>query len=163
MKRNLYLLLIVFVLMPFSVFGQSYKDLWKQSDEAVQKDLPKTQLTILEKIIKKADKEKQYGHLLKAHLMHATYQLMLSPDSLDSILQNFEAQEIKAEKEDLALAAVYDCIIWSLYLNNTSEDDKYAEKAKVYLKKAMLHPDILASRKASEFEPVVVRYSATTC
>ena len=85
MKRNLYLLLIVFVLMPFSVFGQSYKDLWKQSDEAVQKDLPKTQLTILEKIIKKADKEKQYGHLLKAHLMHATYQLMLSPDSLDSI------------------------------------------------------------------------------
>ena len=156
MKRNLYLLLIVFVLMPFSVFGQSYKDLWKQSDEAVQKDLPKTQLTILEKIIKKADKEKQYGHLLKAHLMHATYQLMLSPDSLDSILQNFEAQEIKAEKEDLALAAVYDCIIWSLYLNNTSEDDKYAEKAKVYLKKAMLHPDILASRKASEFEPVVV-------
>ena len=48
------------------VFSQTYNDLWKQYDEAVTKDLPKTQTSVLDKIIKKATNENAYGPLLKA-------------------------------------------------------------------------------------------------
>ena len=40
-----------------TLFGQTYKTLWKQVDEAEQKDLPRTQYDVLMKIVKKAQKE----------------------------------------------------------------------------------------------------------
>ena len=57
--------------MPMFLFGQSYSALWKQVSEAEEKDLPKTQYEVLQKIVKKAEKEQQYGQLLKAELYAA--------------------------------------------------------------------------------------------
>ena len=62
------------------VFSQTYNDLWKQYDEAVTKDLPKTQTSVLDKIIKKATNENAYGQLLKAELRHVASVTSVTPD-----------------------------------------------------------------------------------
>ena len=58
-------------MLPCPSLGQSFTALWKQADEAAGKELPKTQIEILEKIEAKAEGEKAYGQLLKASLKKA--------------------------------------------------------------------------------------------
>ena len=75
-----------------SLSAQGYDELWKQADEAARKDLPKTQMDILEKIVKKAQKDKEYGHLLKAQLKHSNLQMVIAPDSLAPVMERLEQQ-----------------------------------------------------------------------
>ena len=56
------------LMMPLFVFGQGYDALWKQVEKAGQNDLPKTEQDVLRKIVAKAEKEKAYGHFMKAQL-----------------------------------------------------------------------------------------------
>ena len=50
--------------MPINMFADGYTELWKKVDDAVKRDLPKTQIQHLESIAAKAEKEKNYGQLL---------------------------------------------------------------------------------------------------
>ena len=61
----------VFLLMPMGLFSQSYNDLWKQVRQAQDKDLPKTAISHLEKIEKKAQREQAYGQIMRSTLLHA--------------------------------------------------------------------------------------------
>ena len=153
MKKTLLIFIIASILMPFSLFGQGYKDLWKQVEQAAEKDLPKTQISVLNKIVMKAAKEKLYGQLLKAELMKTSRIVEISPDSLEPAIKNLETQALQAEKKDAALAAVYNTILGCIYRNNGRLDD--IEKKNVYFQKAISDPKMLAAHKASEYEPLV--------
>ena len=82
MKKTLFIAFISIMAMPMTMFGQSYKNMWKQLEEAVQKDLPQQVIQKAEQITQKARKEREYGHLLKAQLMMMGMQSSVSPDSL---------------------------------------------------------------------------------
>ena len=77
-----FIIVAVFLLMPMGLFGQTYNDLWKQVNQAQNKDLPKTAISHLEKIEKKAQTEKAYGQLMQSTLMHAKLMAEVAPDSL---------------------------------------------------------------------------------
>ena len=55
-----YVFLLVVMMLPMWLFGQSYSELWKKANEAEQKDLPQTQYEVLKKIVTKAEQEKAY-------------------------------------------------------------------------------------------------------
>ena len=82
MKRNFLVLLAVMLLVPMGIFSQTYQDLWKQVEKALDKDLPKTAMEHLQKIEAKAQKERAYGQLLRATLSYARQQSQIAPDSL---------------------------------------------------------------------------------
>ena len=65
-------------MMNLQLFADSYDKLWKQVDDLQERDLPKSSMEVLEKIITKAEREKKYGHLLKAQLMNAALMVELS-------------------------------------------------------------------------------------
>ena len=67
MQKKIWAILFI-MMLPMWLFGQSYSELWKKAKEAEDKDLPKTQYEVLQKIVAKAEKEKAYGQLLKAEL-----------------------------------------------------------------------------------------------
>lgn len=117
-NKYLRLLLFLIVFMPFNLFGQSYDSLWKQVSEAEKQDLPQTQMTVLEKIIDKAGKEKNYGQLIKARLKHCQAMVEISPDSLQSAVERLKQQTEMAEKKEPALAAVLNSILGSVYEKN---------------------------------------------
>ena len=103
MKRLAIAIMAVWLLMPMNLTGQTYQTLWKQVEEAQQKDLPQTAMTSLDRIAAKARKESAYGQLLKSTLLRARLQSEVAPDSLrpavsrlDDLLKNARGEALKA-------------------------------------------------------------------
>ncbi|MFA6719203.1 MAG: hypothetical protein WCS15_08985, partial [Prevotella sp.] len=113
MKKLVYLMAMM--LLPLSVFGQTYSSLWKRVADAESKDLPKTQIEWLGRIIDKAQTEKQYGHLLKAELLQAAVQTQISPDSMDASVEHIT--KLAESAKDPVLEAIYACALGKIYEN----------------------------------------------
>lgn len=152
MRKFLWIILFAFI-MPINLFSQSYDALWKQYDDAVSKDLPKTQVNVLDKIIKKASTEKIYGQLLKAELRHVASVTSVTPDSVYAEVDRIKTQAVNAES-DPVLAAIYFSVLGNIYQNNrelTTDDESLAS---VYFKKSLEHPELLAQQKAESLKPL---------
>ena len=97
--------LLMAFLMPVMMFGQTYESLWKQVNEAHNKDLPQTEQQVLRKIVAKAEKAKDYGQLMKAELQAAQAACSVSPDSLKPAVERLHQRQMGIK--DPALKAVY--------------------------------------------------------
>ena len=156
MKKGLFIAFISIMAMPMMLFGQSYKQLWKQVGEAQDKDLPQQVIKHAEQIMTKARKEKQYGHLLKAQLTAMETQFEVAPDSLKPWVKRME-QELR-RTQDGALRAVYATVLCRLYSENGDllGDSSYIRE-KEYRTLALENPALLARTKAKTFDPYVVK------
>ena len=96
MKLKSFIIVAMVLLMPLGLFSQTYKELWKQVENAQNKDLPKTVISHLEKIEKKAQGEKAYGQLMRSTLLHAQLLAEVAPDSLIPAVSRLETQEQRA-------------------------------------------------------------------
>ena len=131
-----------------TLFGQTYSALWKQVDEAEQKDLPRTQYDVLMKIVKKAQKEGEYGQLMAAELAGSRAMANIAPDSLQPAVERME-QRYRATT-DKALTAVYATVLKKVYDdNNQLERD---EELTVTLDAETC--ERLAAVKAANYKPL---------
>lgn len=153
MKRLSFL--FVMFLFPFALFSQSYEHLWKQVEEAADKDLPKTQIKLLQQIASKARSQKDYGQLLASELQRASLQTEITPDSLEGEVKRLSAAAVKAETSDAALAAVYHLILGRIYSENNGLGDDHEAIGKSYLDKVLARPEVLASHHDSEYSPLI--------
>ena len=163
MRKTAFLLLTAFMLVPAAMFGDSYSKLWKQVDEAANKDLPKTQIQLLQTIADKAEAGGDYGHLLKAETCMASVWYSISPDSLPSRLARLEDKAEACSKSDGALSAVYYAALGKIY-SSYRNFSPYAAvgidnsaKAAEFFRKSLADPALLASKKALCYEPFVVK------
>ena len=157
MKRIIYILVFILGLSSM-VNAQNYKALWKQLEIAAQKDLPKTQIEVLNKIIRKAQKEKSYGNLLSAELMSSGLKTSITPDSMENELQRLKHKATVAEQSDKVLAAIYNCALGKIFLETCAANVKDKEKvAKDYFTKAMANPELLAKEKINDYVPLIER------
>ena len=157
MKRSRLISLVVAMLMPLAAIADSYTSLWKQFDSAMQKDHPQSALKVLAKITDKAQREHEYGQLLKAQVSIAGYETMMSPDSLLPAIERLKyAEQTAVSSGDNVLAAVYQSVLGSVYTDNRRLLDDGVDIGKEYYAKSMVHPDALASAYATGYEPFVV-------
>ena len=156
MKKFIMMVIATLLMLPSYMMADSYSMLWKQYERAQQKDLPKTSMNVLKKIITKAKADKRYGHLLKAELLHGSLASQVSPDSLTVEVERLVANMQKAEKQDPVLAAVYQSSLGRLYRENERLSDNSKELSEEYYRKSLSHPDLLAAHKASEYVPMVI-------
>ena len=139
--------LVALLLMTMTVFGQTYQELWKQVEQARNKDLPQTAMEHLQKIEQKARKAGDYGQLLKASLLTSRLQAEVAPDSLLPAVKRLE-QEME-NTQDVALKAVYSTVLSQVYQENARQlGEDAANKADAYRQQALQHPDALAKVKA---------------
>ena len=155
MKHKLFVIVAAICIVPMGLFGQTYQSLWKQVEEAQNKDLPQTAVQHLQKIEKKAQKEHSYGHLLKATLLASQLQAEIAPDSLPPAVSRLEQQE--RDVKDLPLKAVYDVVLSKIYQENRQLADDWKAKSQEYAASALAHPEALASVKTDTYEPFVVK------
>ena len=97
MKKLIISFMAILLLTPLRAAADDYITLWKQVQAAGEKDLPKTQISILQQIVSKASAEQNYGNLLKARLMAVGLQVSIAPDSLPGEIQRLQEEE----KEDV--------------------------------------------------------------
>lgn len=155
MKKTIIALTIFIAFMPMMMFADSYDVLWKKVEAARQKDLPKTEIQLLKQISAKAQKEKQYGQLLKASLMGASLQVSLSPDSLQPEVERLAEKAKQSEQTDAVLAAVYYNLLGKIYSDYDELGQDHAEKGKSYYALSLKNPTMLAAHQAAEFNPLV--------
>jgi len=155
MKKILLLVILTCIMPMNNLFGQSFDALWTEESDALLKDLPETQLKVLQTIEKKALKEQAYGHLLKARLKQARVQAMISPDSLKPAVERLQQQA--EATNDAALKAVYYAVLGKIFKSNSSLDDNWRSMANDYFRKAMEHPAELAAVKDDVYKPFVVK------
>jgi hypothetical protein len=153
-KKALMVVLAAWLLMPMTIFGQTYQSLWKQVQTAQDKDLPKTVLAHLTEIEVKARKERAYGQLLKASLMSARVQGNIAPDSIAPAIRRLELQ--LEHTHELALQAVYATVLSKIYDANNNLDNHDA-KSSHYRTLALAHPEVLCKTPVTGYEPFVIK------
>ena len=148
MKKSL--ILIIAVMMPLFLFGQSYSSLWKKVAEAEEKDLPKTAYDVLQQIVKKAEKGRDYGQLLKAELQSAQAMAEIAPDSLRPALDRIRQRS--EEAQDDVLKVIYQTVLYRICQDNSA--------LQMTVDKPELTPALcgqLARVKDKDYAPFVVR------
>ena len=108
--------LLIALMMPLLMFGDSYSSLWKKVSAAEEKDLPKTEYELLQKIVKKASKHRDYGQLLKAGLQSAQVMASIAPDSLMPAIEDMKKQYEQADDE--VLRTVWQTVLWRIDSRN---------------------------------------------
>ena len=116
MKKCFTLLLVMMI--PIFLFGESYPSLWKKVEVANEKDLPQTEYELLQKIVAKAEKGKDYGQLLTAELRSAEVMAQIAPDSLRPAMSRLQ-QRYEATT-DVVLKTVYQTALCRVYNRNSS-------------------------------------------
>ena len=174
MKRNIItLIIVVFAMMQTT--AQTYDNLWKQADIIAQKDQPKSEIGVMQKIISKASAAKDYGQLLAAEMRQVTLWKEISADSLTPNVKRMEAEALKTN--DPMLKAVRYAVLGKVYHDNPygievdeasleqREDASYYQsqrkvnlkKSREFFKKAMAHPELLAKHASTEYVPLTLK------
>ena len=174
MKRNI-LSLIISVFAMLQATAQTYDNLWKQADIIAQKDQPKSEIGVMQKIISKASAAKDYGQLLAAEMRQVMLWKEISADSLTPNVKRMEAEALKTN--DPMLKAVRYAVLGKVYHDNPygievdeasleqREDASYYQsqrkvnlkKSQEFFKKAMAHPELLAKHASTEYVPLTLK------
>lgn len=154
-------IITVFALIAYTcMMAQSYSNLWKQVETARTKDMPKEELALLDKICGKAEKERQYGHMLKAMMQSAVAAYNISPDSSDNRIKRIE-QHAQIVNDSIAKAVMRSALgrIFRLKAEsarNTTEKNEYSTKSRQYYRLSLSDTGRLASVKAEIYCPFIV-------
>lgn len=148
MKRNI-LSLLVALFATLQVAAQTYDNLWKQAEIIAQKDQPKSEIAVMQKIIAKASAAKDYGQLLAAEMRQMTLWKEISADSLTPNLKRMEAEVLKVN--DPALKAVRYAVLGKVYR------DMNEKKSQEFFKKALEQPELLAKHTSTEYVPLTLK------
>ncbi len=174
MKRNI-ITLIIAVFAMLQATAQTYDNLWKQADIIAQKDQPKSEIGVMQKIISKASVAKDYGQLLAAEIRQAILWKEISADSLTPNVKRMEAEALKTN--DPMLKAVRYAVLGKVYHDNPygievdeasleqREDASYYQsqrkvnlkKSREFFKKAMAHPELLARNASTGYVPLTLK------
>ncbi len=141
MKRNILTLLIALFALQQTV-AQTYDNLWKQAEIIAQKDQPRSEIAVMQKIIAKASAANDYGQLLAAEMRQMTLWKEISADSLEPNVKRMEAEVLK-EKNPVLKAVRY------AVLGKVSE-----KKSQEFFKKALEQPELLARHTSTEYVPL---------
>lgn len=148
MKRNILSLLIA-LFATMQVAAQTYDNLWKQAEINAQKDQPKSEIGVMQKIIAKASAAKDYGQLLAAEIRQMTLWKEISADSLTPNVKRMEAEVLKVN--DPALKAVRYAVLGKVYR------DMNEKKSQEFFKKALGQPELLARHTSAEYVPLTLK------
>ena len=149
MTKKCFTLLLV-MMIPIFLFGESYSSLWKKVEEANEKDLPQTEYELLQKIVAKAEKGKDYGQLLTAELQSAEVMAHITPDSLRPAMSRLQ-QRYEATT-DVVLKTVYQTALHRVYSRNSSLG--------MSIEEPVLTPELceqLAQVKDADYSPFVIK------
>lgn len=157
MKKAMTFLLAMLFGLPCMMSADNYPQLWKQVADAEKKDLPRTQIRLLQQIAGKAETAADYGQLLKASLRENELWASISADSVASVIARTESKAKSLELRNPAVAAVYYTVLGSYYKNTWELRQTDKGKAETFFAKAMENPALLAQTRATDFEPFVVK------
>ena len=142
--------LLIVMMIPVFLFGESYSSLWKKVENAYEKDLPKSEYELLEKIVAKAEKDRDYGQLLTAKLRGVNVMSRIAPDSLQPAIVRL--QKRCEDTSDEVLRTVLQTVLYQVSSENSNLG--------ITIEAPELTPSLcekLATVRDAEYSPFVVK------
>lgn len=149
--------IIALAFIPSLLSAKGDASLWKKVEQAQKKDLPQTQLKLLNEIIAKAQKEQRYGSLLKAEVMQMDIKYRINSDSIKAGIAQLTRKAQQAKKIDTALFSVYCALINKAYKQYYIEGLNPKDSIEKYKALAISNMARLEVEDASGYEPLVVK------
>lgn len=147
-------------LFSLTIPAQSYKQLWKDVENASSVDKPLSALKVVDKIMTKAKYESDHNEMLKAWTTRYILQKDISPDSARAVLQTFE-KAVKRET-DTVRAALYHSALGVCYekeANNYRLDalTRKGLEAKMneHFQASLAHPEMLVNVQMKDYLPLL--------
>ena len=168
MKRMFNLRIFILTIMVFSImdlFGQkSYDSMWSDVAKFRTERQPKSALSSVDDIIRKAEKEGNFNQMIQAKFVRLSLQEELDPDSLKGDIAKLEEQ--LAQTTDPVQRAMLSVLIATTYEGfesyyNIRDDDTKAggkQRRKELLNSALVDLKPLAEVKTTDFDPLTKLY-----
>lgn len=153
MKKSCFLmgLMLMLIVFPITLEAQNYDKQWKEVEALQKKDLPRSVIEKSENIFLQALADKNLPQMIKAFMVCSEYKVRLSPDSLNE--QKERLKEWTTSESDAVGKAVLNSIMAMVYADETPlKVDSVISCLRLSLQKK----DLLASRSAALFYPVVI-------
>ena len=144
-------LMMVCFIFPITLEAQNYDRMWKEVESLQKKDHPRSVIEKTESIFSQALADKNLPQMIKAFMVCSEYKVRLSPDSLyaqKEILKKWTASE-----SDAVGKAVLNSIMAMVYADETPLK---VDSVISCLRLSLQEKDLLASRSAALFYPVVI-------
>lgn len=153
MKKSCFLmgLMLMLIVFPITLEAQNYDKQWKEVEALQKKDLPRSVIEKSENIFLQALADKNLPQMIKAFMVCSEYKVRLSPDSLNA--QKEILKEWAASESDAVGKAVLNSIMATVY---ASETPLKVDSVISCLRLSLQEKDLLASRSAALFYPVVI-------
>ena len=145
---------ICMFLLSLPVAAQSYADMWKSVRQSQRRDLPKTALLHLDKIVDRALQRGDGGQLIAALLVRQQVAADISPDSarVIPVMEGLLAGETRKP-----IQALYHVALGALYEGEDSHlNENVPEQVAAHYRAAMAHPEDLAQARMTDYLPFVV-------
>lgn len=113
MKKILFTLLSLVIVMTSFAQNNSYKDLWQKVEDFEKKSLPKSASLEVDKILKQAIEEKNSPQMIKALIHQGKYDIAIDSENDVKVFDNLNAMLISATNE--VEKAVIHSMLASLY------------------------------------------------
>ena len=144
-------LMMILIIFPISVEARNYDKLWKEVETLQEKDLPRSVIEKSEKIFSLAVADKNLPQMIKAFMVCSEYKVRLSPDSINIQLEKLK--EWASSETDILGRSVLNSIWARIY----SEGEPWEMDLIIQcLRLSLQEKDLLASRSAALFYPVVI-------
>ncbi len=153
MKKSCFLmgLMLMLIVFPITLEAQNYDKQWKEVEALQKKDLPRSVIEKSENIFLQAVADRNLPQMIKAFMVCSEYKVRLSPDSLNE--QKERLKEWTTSESDAVGKAVLNSIMATVY---ASETPLKVDSVISCLRLSMQEKDLLASRSAALFYPVVI-------
>ena len=144
-------LMVILIIFPISVEARNYDKLWKEVETLQEKDLPRSVIEKSEKIFSLAVADKNLPQMIKAFMVCSEYKVRLSYDSLQ--IQKDRLREWTASETDVVGKAVLNSIMATM---SATDIPLQLDSIISCLRLSLQEKDLLASRSAALFYPIVV-------
>lgn len=121
--------------------AQSFDKLWKQVEQAEQKDLPQTAVSLADEIYRKGKSERNIPQMLKSDIYRREFREMLTPDSFYVDLQGLE--QWASSEPDVVGRAVLHSLVAGSYADYAGRNQRALhERAKLSVEQGTWPDDI---------------------
>ena len=166
MRRIILILIALFQLTINGIYAQSYEHMWAQLNKYEKDDLPKQVISQAEKILNKAQKEKQFAHMMRAWKTIVERKTDIEPDSFKVCIEHIGklSRERKARSFSPVQSSVYNAMMGSAYrmmmasINHNADketQEKYKELSSEHYNKVLIDMEALVKEKSNEYKPLL--------
>ena len=138
-------------IFPIILEAQNYDRMWKEVESLQKKDHPRSVIEKTENIFSQSLADRNLPQMIKAFMVCSEYKVRLSPDSLNE--QKERLKEWTASESDAVGKAVLNSIMAMVYADETPLN---VDSVISCLRLSLQEKDLLASRSAALFYPVVI-------